>query len=302
MERALEQVGSIVWPGHTPSAVTRLGGLTNQVYRVDVNGDSLCLRVPGEGTADYINRRNEARASREVARVGVGAPVLYFDETSGLAVTKFIEGATTMSAATFAANDGALARAGAVLRRLHDSDAVFANRFEVFAMIDAYIGLLTARKAEVPEGYHAALEEAGGIRQALDRHPARLAPCHCDPLAENFLDTPSRMWVVDWEYSGMNDPLWDLGDLSVEAELAERDEDILLAAYFGRPPTPAEKGRVVAYKALCDLLWTLWGLVQHADKNPVDDFWAYAERRFGRFKTLMNSAGFAAHIAAVAAG
>lgn len=100
----------------------------------------------------------------------------------------------------------------------------------------------------------------------------------------------------------MNDPAWDLGDLAVEAELSPAHERILVESYFGRAPTARELGRVVIYKALCDLLWTLWGLIQHADDNPVDDFWAYATRRFARCRALMATEAFAAHLRAVAAG
>ena len=140
------------------------------------------------------------------------------------------------------------------------------------------------------------------MRAALDAHPAELAPCHCDPLCENFLDTGERMWIVDWEYSGMNDPLWDLGDLSVEGEFGPEEDEELLAAYFGGAPTAAQRGRVVAYKAMCDLLWTLWGLIQHANGNPADDFWAYAVNRFERCRRLMGSEMFNSHLEAVKAG
>jgi thiamine kinase-like enzyme len=110
------------------------------------------------------------------------------------------------------------------------------------------------------------------------------------------------MWIVDWEYSGMNDPLWDLGDLSVEAEFDPGQDDELLAAYFGGPPPAAARGRMVAYKAMCDLLWTLWGLIQHADANPADDFWAYSVNRFDRCRRLMRSDGFAGNLAAARRG
>lgn len=103
----------------------------------------------------------------------------------------------------------------------------------------------------------------------------------------------------------MNDPLWDVGDLCVEAKLDAAGEEELLAAYFGArgtPPTAAERGRVVVYKAMCDLLWTLWGLVQHANGNPAEDFWAYALERLRRCEALMASDGFEAHVAAVRAG
>ena len=84
----------------------------------------------------------------------------------------------------------------------------------------------------------------------------------------------------------MNDPLWDLGDLSVEAEFDPDQDEELLAAYFGGPPPAAARGRMVAYKAMCDLLWTLWGLIQHANGNPADDFWAYSANRFPRCNRL----------------
>jgi thiamine kinase-like enzyme len=107
------------------------------------------------------------------------------------------------------------------------------------------------------------------------------------------------MWIVDWEYSGMNDPMWDLGDLSVEAAFDRAQEREMIEAYFGGAPSPAEMGRIVIYKAMCDLLWTLWGLIQHANKNPADDFWTYALNRFRRCKDLMADPAFAAHVEAV---
>jgi thiamine kinase-like enzyme len=146
------------------------------------------------------------------------------------------------------------------------------------------------------------VREAESVRRALDRHPAALAPCHCDPLSENFLDDGKRMWVVDWEYSGMNDPLWDLGDMSVEAGFNEDEDREMMAAYCGGPAGAALHGRMVIYKAMCDLLWTLWGLIQFANKNPVDDFWAYAINRFERCKRLMGSPDFQHHLKAVAGG
>jgi thiamine kinase-like enzyme len=129
-----------------------------------------------------------------------------------------------------------------------------------------------------------------------------LAACHCDPLCENFLDAKGRMWLVDWEYSGMNDPLWDLGDLSVEGQFTEDQEREMFLAYFGGEPRPAELGRIIIYKAMCDLLWTLWGLIQHANANPADDFWAYALNRFERCKALMAAPEFQRHLAAVTRG
>jgi thiamine kinase-like enzyme len=225
--------------------------------------------------------------------------VLFFDAADGLMLCRYIDGCLTMSPALFMSRPGALARGARALRRMHRSGQSFEFRFELFSMIEDYLKVLAKLGAELPEGYHAVVGEAGKVQAALDRHPAALAPCHCDPLSENFLDDGERMWVVDWEYSGMNDPLWDLGDMSVEAGLDEaRDEEMMAAYCEGRVPR-ALFGRMVIYKAMCDLLWTLWGLIQHANKNPVDDFWAYALNRFERCKTLMARADFGRHLEAV---
>lgn len=276
----------------------RLGGLTNRVFRAG----AYCLRLPGKGTEEYIDRGNEAVAAREAARAGVSPEVIHVDAATGVMVTRFIEGALTMSPQAFGSSDGAAGRAGHAFRALHASGAVFPFRFELFCMIDGYLKILATKDVGLPDGYHDIVAEAGAVRAALAAHPLPLAPCHCDPLCENFLDTGSRMWIVDWEYSGMNDPLWDLGDLSVEAAFDEKREEEMIAAYFGRDPTAAERGRIVAYKAMCDLLWTLWGLIQHANANPADDFWAYSVNRFERCKALMGTADFSRHVAAVARG
>jgi len=276
----------------------RLGGLTNLVYRAG----GLCLRIPGKGTEEYINRANEAVAAREAARAGVSPEVLHADAGTGVLVTRFLAGAETMSPEKFKTRPGSPARAGEAFRKLHSSGAVFPFRFELFSMIDDYLKVLSTKDVALPEGYHDVVREADGVRAALAVHPAPLVACHCDPLCENFLDTGDRMWIVDWEYSGMNDPLWDLGDLSVEGKFDDAQDEELMLAYFGHEPKPAERGRVVIYKAMCDLLWTLWGLIQLANNNPVDDFRAYADGRFARCKALMETKEFSEHLAAIRKG
>jgi thiamine kinase-like enzyme len=282
--------------------ITRLGGLTNLVFRVDLGGEQYVLRVAGKGTEEYINRGNEAVAAREAARVGVSPDVLFFNQASGVMVTRLVDHAVTMSPALFKERQGSPARAALAFRKLHQSDAKFNSRFELFAMIDEYLKVLAGKDVTLPAGYHDTVREAEGVRAALAAHPLPLAACHCDPLCENFLDAGGRMWIVDWEYSGMNDPMWDLGDLSVEANFDVAQEEEMIHAYFGDEPKPAERGRIVIYKAMCDLLWTLWGLIQFANKNPIDDFWAYSMNRFERCKKLMAAEDFRRHIEAVKRG
>jgi len=276
----------------------RLGGLTNLVFKAG----NLCLRIPGKGTEEYINRANEAVAAREAAKAGVSPDALHVDGKTGVMVTRFIAGAETMSPEKFKSRPGSSGRAGKALRMLHGSGAVFPFRFELSAMIDDYLKVLSTKDVTLPAGYHDVVREAGTVRAALAAQPTQLAACHCDPLCENFLDTGDRMWIVDWEYSGMNDPLWDLGDLSVEGKFDAAQEEELMRVYFDGEAKPAQRGRVVIYKAMCDLLWTLWGLIQLANNNPVDDFRAYADGRFARCKALMETPEFSRHLAAVRAG
>jgi len=304
LAQAREAIGTLpFFRSEHPGApvIRRLGGLTNLVFRVDCNGDSYVLRLPGKGTEDYIDRGLEAIAAREAARVGVSPAVILADPATGIMVSEFLD-TRTMTPALFRSTPGAPARAGQILRKLHTSGAQFKFRFELFGMIDDYLRVLGAKPVQLPAGYQQVLRDAQIVRQALAAKPPPLTACHCDPLAENFLDTGKRMWLVDWEYSGMNDPMWDLGDVSVEAGLDAKQEAEMVAAYFGGEPKPAERGRIVIYKAMCDLLWTLWGLIQHADKNPADDFWLYSNRRFDRCKALMADPQFADHVAAAAAG
>ena len=226
-------------PAASSAKIARLGGLTNLVFKID---DDFCLRIPGKGTEEYINRANEAVAAREAARAGVSPEVIHFDAKTGIMVTKFIEGAVTMSPANFKSRAGSPARAGRAFRQLHDSDAKFNFRFELFAMIDDYLKILATKDVDLPAGYHDVVREAETVRAALAAHPLPLVACHCDPLCENFLDTGERMWVVDWEYSGMNDPLWDLGDLSVEGLFDEAQEEEMIRAYFSDEPRPPSAG------------------------------------------------------------
>jgi thiamine kinase-like enzyme len=283
-----------------PARIERIGGLTNRNYKVAIGPDSYVLRLAGTGTGEYIDRTLEERNARVAAAAGVNAEVLFFDPADGTMLCRYIE-SLTMSAAAFRDLDR-VGRAALAFRRMHEFDQPFANRFEVFAQIDEYLALLRRNHARIPEGYDELQREAEAARRAIAARPARLAPCHNDPLAENFLDTGERMHIVDWEYAGMNDPMWDLGDLSVEADFGPEQDAALLGAYFDGTAPPAEAGRMVVAKGLCDLVWTLWGLIQVMNANPVEDFWAYSINRFERCRRLMASPAFAQALEAIHSG
>jgi len=276
----------------------RLGGLTNRNFKVVDGEKSYMLRIAGEGTEEYIDRHAEEIAARISADAGVNAEILHFNTSNGVQLTRFIEGALTMDAEGFK-RPGTAGRAALALRDVHRCGDKFSSEFNIFNMMDEYLGILRGKKAWVPDGYETVQREADAVRQALAAIPLETVPCHCDPLAENFLDTGERMYVVDWEYAGNNDPMWDLGDLSVEADFgADQDEELLLA-YFDGELSPQSIARMILYKAMCDLLWTLWGALQLANDNPAEDFRAYANGRFERCRILMSSAEFPKHLTLV---
>ena len=303
IELAREKLASVPGFGDeaAKAAITRLAGMTNLVFRIETARGRFLFRIPGAGTEAYISRGVEAVNARAAAAAGVSPEVLYFGE-DGTMVARFLDDAVTMSPARFRERPGAIESAARAFRQLHDKAPEFAFRFELFKMIDDYLAVVDKLRAQLPQGYHGVVMEATVVRHALAQHPVPLKPCHCDPLCENFLDTSARMWIVDWEYSGMNDPMWDLGDLSVEGGFDASQDQRLIDTYFGRPASAFDFGRMVIYKAMCDLLWTLWGLIQHANKNPAEDFWAYAVNRFERCKILMRSPDFAKHLDAVRRG
>ena len=301
IHEALQNLPRFRGVGIDSYTATRLGGLTNLVYRIETNHEKLIVRIPGEGTSDYIDRATELHNAQAAQAAGVSPEILWADGESGVMISRCIE-AETMTGAGFKSRQGSPVRAGVALARLHNSGQEFRFRFELFSMIDDYLKILAGKDTELPDGYGDVVKAAQPVKQVLADNPTPLAPCHCDPLCENFLDDGDKMWIIDWEYSGMNDPLWDLGDLSVEGGFDGAQDMEMLQAYFGADPTAAEVGRMVIYKAMCDLLWTLWGLIQHADGNQAEDFWAYSVERFERCKALMQSDGFDAHLQAVRAG
>jgi thiamine kinase-like enzyme len=284
-----------------PAAIERIGGLTNRNYKVTVGPASYVLRLAGAGTSEYIDRQAEAHNARVAAAAGVNAEVLFLDPADGTMLCRYIPDALTMTEDTFE-DLARVERAAHALRRMHRFEERFTGRFDVFAQIDEYLALLRRRDARIPEGYEALQKAAEEARRVLAERPARLAPCHNDPLAENFLDGTDRMYIVDWEYAGMNDPMWDLGDLSVEAGFGPEQDEALIRAYFDGEPPPEQRGRMVMSKGLCDLVWTLWGLIQVMNQNPVEDFWAYSVNRFERCRRLMASEAFGAALDAVRRG
>jgi thiamine kinase-like enzyme len=278
------------------------GALTNVCHKVTVGGASYVLRLAGEGTPGYIDRSAEEHNARVAASAGIGVEVLYFDARDGTMVTRFVEGISIDIGEGFGRDPWAPVRAALALVRVHRLGNVFRSRFDVFAAIEGYLSLLRERRTPLPGGYPGLWRKARAVRRALEASPVPLAPCHNDPWPGNLLDADGRVYLIDWEYSGMNDPMWDLADLSVEAGFGPEQDRAMMDAYCGGTAAAALYSRLEVYKALSDLHWSLWGFVQHARGNPAEDFWSYGSGRLGKCNARMGSPDFGRHVLVVRTG
>jgi thiamine kinase-like enzyme len=278
------------------------GALTNVCYKVTTGGAAYVLRLAGEGTSDYIDRAAEKHNAQVAAEAGVNADLVYFDARAGTMVTRFVEGVSMNAGDGFGRDSGAPVRAARALKRVHGLGRIFESRFDVFAAIDGYLDLLRGWRTPLPEDYYEVGRRARAVRLALEASPADLVPCHNDPWPGNLLDADGRIYLIDWEYSGMNDPMWDLADLSVEAGFGPEQDRAMMEAYYGTGFSQALYSRLEVYKAMSDLHWSAWGFVQHAKGNPAEDFWGYGLERLRRSKTRMSGADFGRHLSVVRTG
>ena len=184
---ALQNLPEFVGMARDSYKATRLGGLTNLVYRIDNIGENLIVRIPGEGTDDYIDRAVELHNAQAAHLADVSPEILWADGQSGIMISRCID-AETMTPSQFSSRDGSPARAGVALAKLHNSGQKFQFRFELFTMIDDYLKILSGKDTTLPDGYGDIVKAAQPVKQVLADNPAPLAPCHCDPLCENFLD------------------------------------------------------------------------------------------------------------------
>ncbi len=280
--------------------LTRLGGLTNRVFKVELDGEALCLRVPGQGSDTLVDRGVEETNARAAAAAGLTPEIVHF-AADGTMLTRFVEGAL-VKPAHLQGDPSALQRVAVALARLHASGAAFSGRFQAFETMEVYAAELERSDAPLADEHRGALLQVQRIRAALDTCPTPLRPCHCDPTGPNLIDTGARVWLIDWEYSATNDPMWDLAYFSIESGLEETADNDLLAAYFERAPNAAEAARMMLTKAVCEVLAGLWSLVREAQDRRVPGLRDYAERSFARASARMASPAFSAALETVRDG
>jgi thiamine kinase-like enzyme len=260
------QLAERIWPGQHATIEPLGGGITNRNFKVQVDGRELVLRVGGKDTELLgIDRAAEHVASRVAAELGLGPEVVAFVEPEGYLVTRYVDGEVGKVDVGWV---------GEALRRLHDGPAL-PGRFDSFRVVEEYRATAGKHGITVPLVYGRLKEIADEIER--QRFGAPIRPCHNDLLNANFIGDGTRTWLVDWEYAGMGDAFFDLGNFAVNHELDESDESELLAAYGSN-----DRGALVLMRFMSDFREAMWGVVQLAISELDFDFEAYAAEHFER--------------------
>jgi thiamine kinase-like enzyme len=256
------------------------GGITNRNYRVRIGGDDVVVRLPGKDTELLgIDREAEREATEAAARAGVGPEVVAFLAAPPCLVTRFLD-ARPLTAEKLR-EPAALAQVAAALRAYHSGPPLPA-RFDVPAILDAYHATALARGARIPPAYPELIAGARAIAAALDGPEHAPVPCHNDLLTANFLHDGERVRIVDWEYAGVGDRYFDLGNLSINNGFAEADDERLLEDYWGEPCTPRRFAALRLMRIMSDLREGMWGVVQTAISTLEFDFAGYGDEHLSR--------------------
>jgi thiamine kinase-like enzyme len=284
------------WAGHEVVAERIAAGLTNSNWRVVVAGTPFFVRIPGADTDLLaVDRGNEIFNTFAAAKAGVAPRVVETVTEWDVFALQWLD-ARTMSNDALRA-PGMPARIAASLRQLHAGPS-FRDDFDMFRVAERYLALVDERDIPIPAGYREHVEQIPRIEAALKARRPASVPCHNDLLAENYLDDGARLWLVDWEYSGNNDPAFELGNTAQELGYDDAQVEELCAAYFGEA-TPARLARLRLQMIMSDVGWTLWAAIQ-ARISAIDyDFTGWAEERWARSEAALDGPDFESWLAAV---
>jgi thiamine kinase-like enzyme len=275
------------------------GGLTNQNFKVVTDSGAFVARLWSDGGELLgIDREREYRNSVLAADAGVGAPVIEYRPQDRVLVLGFIEGVTLGNADV--GGEAMIPRVAAACRALHAAGR-FAGDFDMFEIQAGYYATATTAGMRIPAGYdnlRAAFEAARGALAVRDEGTV---PCNNDLLAANFIDDGQRIWLIDYEYSGNNDPCFELGNIAAECGLSADALAALVTAYYGRP-RPSRIARAQLFGLVARYGWTLWGAIQHATSELDFDFWSWATERYETAAAGFASPAFSRLLSAVQDG
>ncbi len=253
-----------------------LGGMTNHNFKVELNGERYVFRLPGEGCSCFVNRKNENQNVQLIQNLKIDAKIIHFNENSGVKIAKYIDGAETLNPTTALKYKNKVA---AILKKLHNSNLSFGNQFNVFNEIIKYeleIEKLTSRKYP---NYEVVRKKVFDLKKILENTGVHLVSCHNDTVPENFIISNGQMYLIDWEYSGMNEKEWDIGAFCLECNFSKQETKEFIDVYFEGKATKENKMKVLIYQICQDFLWSLWTILK---EENGEDFGDYGKNRYYR--------------------
>lgn len=284
------------WQGKNISIHPLSGGLTNTNYKIEVDGKPYFARVPGASTDLLaIDRNNEYHNTKAASQAGVAPQVLYHLPEYNVMVIEFING-KTMSKDSLN-EKGMPTRMAHAIKKLNQGPR-FLRDFNMFRLTEYYLSLCSDRAIKIPDGYTERMETVKRIEQAMNVKPLATVPCNNDLLAENYIDDGQQLWLIDYEYSGNNDPTFELGNTCQEMQFSNAQIEEVCKAYFGE----VKENMIARMKLnmiMSDVGWGLWAAIQASISTIDFDFWGWAIERWGRAVEKMDSVEFEGWLAEV---
>ena len=278
-----EKIASILSGDEEIQSVEQLGGMTNQNYLVKTSSNQYIVKFFGKGTDKLIDRQNEKYNLELLKDLKLDVENYLFDIEAGIKVNQYIENAETLDSTTIKNKFDKIAP---ILQTIHASGKELRGEFAPFEEIKKYESLIQG-EISYPN-YEAIRKSVFSLKEELEQIGVDKKSCHIDLVPENFIEGPDgHLYLIDWEYSSMNDPMWDLAALFLESEFTPEEEADFLAYYEG-DKTPVSREKIRIYKILQDIIWSLWTI--YKEENGAD-FGDYGISRYNRAVKELQSQG-----------
>lgn len=275
MEKIIkEKISSLLSQEEEVLSVEQLGGMTNQNYLVKTTNKQYIVKFFGKGTEKLINRQDEKYNLELLKDLDLDVKNYLFDIEAGIKVNEYIESAITLDSRSIKTKFDKIAP---ILQTIHASGKELRGEFAPFEEIKKYESLI---EEKIPyANYEAVREEVFALEKRLADLGVDRKSCHIDLVPENFIESPQgRLYLIDWEYSSMNDPMWDLAALFLESEFTRQEEEDFLSHYES-DQTPVSHEKIAIYKILQDTIWSLWTVYK---EEQGADFGDYGVSRYQR--------------------
>ena len=268
MEKIIkEKISSLLSEEEEVLSVEQLGGMTNQNYLVKTTNKQYIVKFFGKGTEKLINRQDEKYNLELLKDLDLDVKNYLFDIEAGIKVNEYIESAITLDSTTIKTKFDKIAP---ILQTIHASGKELRGEFVPFEEIKKYESLI---EEQIPyANYEVVREEVFSLEKRLADLGVDRKSCHIDLVPENFIESPQgRLYLIDWEYSSMNDPMWDLAALFLESEFTRQEEEDFLSRYESEQ-TPVSREKIAIYKILQDAIWSLWTVYKEEQGANFGDY------------------------------